>query len=114
MKLQNLKLKRHLSNEELIKFIMKTSSVDEDEDFLRDYFAGATATLREVEVSWLKRQEGMELRDDPHVYASLSAETSPPIIVNGDGTIEDGQHRYEAAKKRGDQKLLAYVLSTTK
>jgi ParB-like chromosome segregation protein Spo0J len=40
----------------------------------------------------------------------MSAETAPPILINDDGTIEDGQHRYESAKKRGDKKILAYVI----
>lgn len=110
MKLKHLKWKAYLSNEELITYILTTSPVEDDEDHLREYLKGASAKLKDVDISWVKRRQGFDLRNDPHIYAELSADTQPPIIVNQDGSIEDGQHRYEAAKKRGDKKLLAYVL----
>jgi ParB-like chromosome segregation protein Spo0J len=50
------------------------------------------------------------MRDNPHVYTDMPSESAPPILVDSDGMIEDGQHRYESAKKRGDKKILAYVI----
>lgn len=45
-------------------------------------------------------------------YAKLPPETASPIEVqsdNGKLVITDGMHRWEAAKKRGDQKIQAWV-----
>jgi hypothetical protein len=86
------------------------SPVDEDEEWLIEYFDGATADLHEVDISWVKRNENRDMRDNPHVYTDMPSESAPPILVDSDGMIEDGQHRYESAKKRGDKKILAYVI----
>ena len=112
MKLTNLKWKSHLNITELIDFIMEISPIDEDEEYLENYFNDVVSVnLKEVELSWVKRKPDMELRDDPNVYTGLSASTAPPIIVDSNGEIEDGQHRFEAAVKRGDKKILAYVIT---
>lgn len=111
MKLKDIKWPKRLKDAEVIvAFVQQVSPIDEDEDSLLEWFEGRSATLKEVEVSWLKRQEGVELRSEEGDYAKLSAETQPPLIVDSDGTIQDGAHRFEAAKKRGDKTLLAYVL----
>jgi hypothetical protein len=113
MKLKDIKWPARLgSAKAIVKFVLSVSDADDDEEALLEWFHGRKATLKEVDVSWLKRQEDVELRDEEAVshYAGLSAETSPPLIVEDDGVIQDGAHRYEAAKKRGDKKLLAYVL----
>jgi hypothetical protein len=112
MKLKDIKWPKRLANAKaIVKFAQQISPIDEDEDELLEMFDGRSATLKDVEVSWLKRQEDVELRDEADVneYAGLSAETQPPLLVENDGTIMDGAHRFEAAKKRGDKTLLAYV-----
>lgn len=96
----------------IIDFIASISDFDEDEDMLLTLFDGMSADLKEVDISKLHRQKDVDLRGDEDDYADMPAETAPPILVLANGEIQDGAHRYEAAKIRGDKKILAYVLKS--
>lgn len=66
--------------------------------------------LQMVPLSSLKLN--MYLIDDDLVddYALLDPSNQPPIVVNPiHGLIIDGNHRANAAAKRGDDRILAYV-----
>lgn len=66
--------------------------------------------LRRIPVEGLKL--GIYAIDDQLVgdYESLDASTQPPIVYNPiHNLIIDGNHRANAAAKRGDQDILAYV-----
>ena len=41
-------------------------------------------------------------------YANKSTEF-PPIVIDSDGNIIDGGHRLEAARIRGDEKILVFI-----
>ena len=55
----------------------------------------------------------LEQNHDPSLaseYASLAAETAPPIVFDAvQGEIIDGFHRVHAALLRGDTTIMAYV-----
>lgn len=116
MKLSEVTAKKwptHLKDvDAIIDFCNEIGDIDEDEDMLLTLFDGMSADLKEVDISKLHRQKDVDLRGDEDDYADMPAETAPPILVLADGEIQDGAHRYEAAKIRGDKKMFAYVLKS--
>jgi hypothetical protein len=113
MKLKDLTWPKRLNNAQaIVKFAQKISPIDEDEDSLLEYFEGCSAELKELPISDVKPSyDESELRGGADEYSKLPRSTQPPVIVNQDGKIEDGNNRFYAAKKRGDKIILAYVLT---
>lgn len=66
-----------------------------------------------VEVAGLRRRFAVrEALDDDHVERLAEVlDRCPPIVVSTDGHIVDGEHRVEAARRRGIGRLAAVVLS---
>ena len=83
-----------------------------DEDGYHDgddtvYYEGRGATLRTLPVAGLHPGNDVD-SDVVDIYTGMTTQ-APPIIVDGD-VVENGNHRLAAARARGDETILAYVL----
>lgn len=100
-----------MSGEELLKLAKQWHPNAQDfvdGDIVHNIMSYDTYHLRRVPLEHLDL-EGFEI-DDSKVadYAEKTTE-APPIIVGQWGMILDGNHRANAAAKRGETDILAYV-----
>lgn len=97
---------------EIAEYIESISSAYVDPEVIEEYFRGCHAVLQRVPITQLvpgnpdtnivnKRLEAK--------FAKMSPETMPPLVV-WDNRIEDGNHRYRIALRRGDHDILCYVV----
>lgn len=94
--------------------IIRDREPQHEDDFLQgdieqNISAFGVYHLRRIPISELLRGIYTIHRDRVHDYASLSTE-APPIIVDlRHKLVIDGNHRVEAAVRRGETDILAYV-----
>jgi hypothetical protein len=96
----------------IAQYIASIASGYVDEEMMEEYYRGAKAILSEVPIASL--QEGPEAGNIPSKsklrrYQKMRLETMPPLVVQ-DGAIEDGNHRYRAAKASGAETVWCYVV----
>lgn len=68
-------------------------------------------TLAEVRTDRIK---SMEAPDEGVVaeYEAAGSASMPPIVLAASLSVIDGSHRLAAARRRGDETVLAYVMDT--
>lgn len=101
------------NSHEIVNYIVDTSSQDVDEGLMESFFRGCYASLKDIPINELN-----EGRSDVHIkdpkkellYSKMNPETIPPLIVNENMSILDGNHRYRVAKKLGLSSLPCYVI----
>ena len=102
-----------LHNEDEIADFVGQVSVDEIcTDTVRELYFDSHATLERVAISDIVPGD-----EDHHIacpkkearYASLHSTTRPPVLLNFDKKLADGNHRYRDAIARGETHLWAYV-----
>lgn len=100
-----------MSAKELLKHAKQWHQITQDfvdGDIVHNIMSYETYDLRRVPLDHLDL-DGFEIDDDKVAdYAERTTE-APPIIVGQWGMILDGNHRANAAAKRGDKDILAYV-----
>lgn len=97
-----------IDNKGLIEHLAVTSDIDEaaaaslvgDKVAYRKMFKVGNVTAEDVEVD-LKKAEH---------YADLPTEIRPPIVVDDEGVLVDGYHRYYAALCKGEREIDAYIM----
>ncbi len=100
---------------------LKFSSSKVDGFFIREYILklhdrefvdfdriGDLYELREVPLSSLE-EEWETYQETIDEYSRMDYNSMPPIVIDMYGSIVDGSHRMEAAKKAGRTSILAYV-----
>jgi hypothetical protein len=97
---------------EIAQYIESVSSEYVDEEQIEEVFHRCHAVLQRVPIGQLvpgpadnnipnKRREAK--------FAKMPAETMPPLVI-WNNQIQDGNHRYRVALRRGDPEVLCYVV----
>jgi len=97
---------------EIADYIETFASDYVDNDLLVDYFRGTRAVLRLIPIDGLKPGDpDANLRDasKERRYAKLPSESMPPLVIRN-REIEDGNHRFRVAQKRGEKALWCYAV----
>lgn len=79
----------------------------------QEIIPGHKAKLEEVPIEDLKEGDPEYNRRNfskERAYLEMDPSTMPPILVNANLEIEDGNHRYRVAKKLGLQYVKCYVI----
>ena len=99
--------------DDIADYIDTTTPDGIDTEMAREMFSGAQAVLVKIHTGRVKVDAkladihiGMPERDA--LYKTMPSATAPPIVLNDDGFIADGHHRYRAAVARNDPWMLAY------
>jgi hypothetical protein len=95
---------------EIAEYIDGIAGVEVDTQWMLDYFTGAIAVLRLVDIDTLVEGDpngNLAIPGQDERYAQMDAASAPPLVVEG-GRIIDGNHRYRAAKMRGDKEIWVY------
>lgn len=101
--------KQTVSGDEVVKHVMKTA--DTTEEYARELVgldAGGDYTLEDVPISKITTKQEGTIPRFAKQYARMSTPL-PPIVLDMDLGVRDGNHRLEAAKLRGDTTVKAYV-----
>lgn len=83
-----------------------------DEEFIEEFFRHAKATLCFVPIEEIKpgpTENNIRITAREKNYARQPASTVPPLVLEN-GHIQDGHHRYRAARSRGDKGLWCYCI----
>lgn len=82
-----------------------------DREMMGEYFRGSRAVLRDVPVSSITEgpsETNLKSAKKERAYAKQSSNVPPIVIENN--TVIDGNHRFRAARNRGDKTISAYVV----
>jgi hypothetical protein len=84
-------------------------------EMVEEMMTGAQAVLVRVPVDQLEEDlanasNHMPVLGREVAYATMPAETVPPLLLNEQGVLQDGAHRLRTARKRGDATLLVYQM----
>lgn len=99
---------------EIAAYIASLSPQYVDEEMIEEYVGRSTeGVLREIPIAGVRegnpdgniRSAAKEKR-----YLKKSLETMPPIVIDSENEIIDGNHRYRVARARGAETIWAYVL----
>jgi len=95
--------------QEITNWIEETSSEYVDAEVIEEYFAGCKAVLKRVPVDSIRPGNDEHHMRDPkkeNRYFKMKGDM-PPIVVR-DGVIEDGNHRYRVALRKGMREIWVY------
>lgn len=102
-----------LENErQLADYITTWAGADVDRRMVEDHYFGCGARLELVPIDQIKegppdsnvRNAKKEAR-----YEKMPLETMPPLVIEN-GEIDDGNHRFRIAKKKGATEMWCYVV----
>lgn len=94
-------------------YIEQTASDDVDREMIEELLKGCHAVLKELPVSaiWPSRQDvNVPNKSREKIYLRQDPKTMPPIVVDSDFVIIDGNHRRRVAEQLGLENMLAYVV----
>jgi hypothetical protein len=97
------------NNLEIAEYIQDLSTEYVDEELIEDYFYGKRGVLKLVDINSLKegsKEHNLSNRKKENKYSKLTTEFPPLIVMNN--IIQDGNHRFRAAKKQGNKKIWIY------
>ena len=98
---------------EIANYIFSLSSSYVDTNFIEEYFYRCYASLQKLPIDSIKegnKDHNISNPANEKKFLNLSPDTIPPIVVM-DGEIEDGNHRYQVAKKKGMKEIWCYVIT---
>lgn len=93
-------------------YIVEHASGYIDEEFVREYYRGSAGVLRRVPIEHLVEGDPDHNERSPKKearYAKKKPETMPPLMVEMDGTVTDGNHRLRVSRQNGQADVLCYV-----
>ena len=97
---------------EIAAYIAEHAVEDVCEEMIEEQYFDSHATLQLVSISEIicgPDDNNIPCKHRQSQYAKLPSETRPPILINTNGTIADGHHRYRDALAKGEELMLAYV-----
>jgi oligoribonuclease (3'-5' exoribonuclease)/8-oxo-dGTP pyrophosphatase MutT (NUDIX family) len=98
---------------EIADYIEVQSADEVDREMIEDLFAGCSATLKRVPLDQIS--SGPENNNLPDAskekkYLKMSVDTMPPLVLDENLQIIDGNHRKRVAEKLGLKEVWAYVI----
>jgi hypothetical protein len=98
------------SPEKISSYIDEQSTGFVDREFIEEYLWGCGARLRLVPIAEIKEghpDQNVRSKKKEARYAKLALATMPPIVINM-GVVEDGNHRFREAVRRGVEAIWCY------
>lgn len=103
---------QYLADEVEIAQYVSDHSTDVCAEMVEEFFFDSHAELRVVPISEViagDEDHNARCAEKEAVYADLSSVTRPPILLDFEGRVADGNHRLRDALSKGENTILAYV-----